>query len=70
MSEVIERQVLDLISTNEAARICGTYRTTIWGWIKTGKLIPATVVEGKALLHRSDIEALAASRKAKPEVAA
>ena len=52
------------MSTGEIAEQGGVHRTSVFYWIKTGKLVPTQVVNGIRLFDSADVEKLLAERAA------
>ena len=59
------RDVSDLISMTEAARILGCHRSSVYHMAKMGRL-DAVDVAGRLLVSRSDIEAMPPVRRGRP----
>lgn len=51
-----ELDLLDLLMTGEAARICGVDRRTFMAWAEKKGILPAAVAEGRSLFERRDVE--------------
>lgn len=58
----MRKDVDDLISMREAAKIAGVSHVTIWRWIQSGKL-EGVRIAGHLLVERSKVAKLAGSAK-------
>lgn len=56
---VKEIDLLDLIMTGEAARICGVDRRTFLSWAKKINVLPAAAPGGRACYERKEVERIA-----------
>jgi excisionase family DNA binding protein len=59
-----KRPKYDLVGVLETAEILGVHRSTVYEWIKSGRLTVAAKVGGSLGFERSDVLALAESLEA------
>ncbi len=54
--KLAEVNLLDLLMTGEAARICGVDRRTFLAWANKEGILPVAKPQGRALYERKDVE--------------
>jgi DNA-binding transcriptional MerR regulator len=59
MAYIKEVDLLDLLMTGEAARICGVDRRTFIAWADRLNILPAAKPQGRALYERKDVDRIA-----------
>lgn len=53
-----------LLTTGEIAERCDVHRTTVFYWVKNGKLTPSQTVNGIRLFDETDVDRFLAERAA------
>ena len=66
--KMTEVDLLDLVMSGEAARICAVDRRTFLAWAKKENILPIAAPQGRVLFERKDVEKIAKRIRAEREL--